>query len=157
MKSASINEIRTELQQLKPKELVDICLRLTRFKKENKELLTYLLFEQQDEASFVRNIKEEIEEAFSEMNATHLYFAKKTLRKIVRTINKYCRYSVVKETEIELRLHFCETLKASGIPFEQHPVILNLYKGQIKKLQELLAGLHEDLQYEYSKRLRSAT
>lgn len=157
MKSATVNEIKLELQQLKPKELVDICLRLSRFKKENKELLTYLLFEQIDEDAFVRQLKDEITLAFEEMNASHLYFAKKTLRKIVRTINKYSRYSSVKETEIELRLHFCQTLKESGIPYEQNAVILNLFNGQKKKLQDLVVSLHEDLQYEYNKRIKSAT
>jgi hypothetical protein len=40
MRSASIQEIKQELQQLKPAELVNTCIRLARFKKENKELLT---------------------------------------------------------------------------------------------------------------------
>ena len=155
MKSASVHEIKQELIQLKPKELVEICLRLSKFKKENKELLTYLLFESIDEEAFVRSLKSEIESSFSEINSSHLYFAKKSLRKIVRTINKYSRYSAVRESEIELRLHFCDLLNDSGIPFEQNPVILNLYKGQLKRLRELIDGLHEDLQYEYKKRLPS--
>ena len=93
MKSATIHEIKQELLTVKPAALVDLCLRLGRFKKENKELLTYLLFEAHDEAGYIRGIKEEIDNHFSEINLSHLYFAKKSLRKIARIINKYSRYS----------------------------------------------------------------
>lgn len=153
MKAATVQELKQELTQLKPSRLVDICLRLSKFKKENKELLTYLIFESGNEKSFVDGIKAEVEQGFAEMNSTSLYYAKKTLRKLVRTINKYCRYSNRDETEIELRLHFCEQLLESGIPFGQNPVILNLYNGQVRKVNMLLHTLHEDLQYEYRERV----
>jgi len=39
MKAASISELKQELQNISAKEITDICLRLARFKKENKELL----------------------------------------------------------------------------------------------------------------------
>ena len=154
MKAATIHEIKQELSTNKPAELVELCLRLGKFKKENKELLTYLLFEAHDEQSYIRGIKKEIEEEFTTINQSHLYFAKKSLRKIVRIINKYCRYSGIKETEIELRLHFCGVLKESGIPIEQNTVINNLYIGQLKKIQAVLSSLHEDLQYDYLKDLQ---
>jgi len=151
MKSATIHELKQELLPLKPAALVDLCLRLARFKKENKELLTYLLFEAHDEESYVKSIKKEIDELFGEINLSHLYFAKKSLRKIVRIINKYCRYSTSKTTEVELRLYFCSVLRASGIPFDKNTVISNLYQSQLKKVGLLLAALHEDLQYDYLK------
>jgi hypothetical protein len=156
MKAASVQELKQELKQLPPGQLVELCLRLSRFKKENKELLTYLLFEAHQEADFVKGIKEEIDDNFSEINRSHLYFAKKSLRKIVRIINKYCRYSNVTETELELRLYFCTTLKKSGIPINQNPVIKNLYNTQIKKVEQLIESLHEDLQYEFKKKMLNA-
>ena len=154
MKAASVQELKQELKQLPPGQLVELCLRLSRFKKENKELLTYLLFEAHQEADFVKGIKEEIDDSFSEINRSHLYFAKKSLRKIVRIINKYCRYSNVTETELELRLYFCTTLKNSGIPINQNPVIKNLYNTQIKKSEQLIESLHEDLQYEFRREFK---
>ena len=51
MKTAAVKDIKQELLQRSPKELLALCLRLSRFKKENKELLTYLLFEASDEAA----------------------------------------------------------------------------------------------------------
>ena len=154
MKAATIHEIKQELSTNKTGELAELCLRLGKFKKENKELLTYLLFEAHDEQGYINGIKKEIDEEVAAINQSHLYFAKKTLRKIVRTINKYCRYSGIKETEIELRLHFCGLLKESGIPIEQNAVINNLYRGQLKKIQAVLSSLHEDLQYDYLKDLQ---
>ena len=154
MKAATVNEIKQELSVTKPAEVAELCLRLARFKKENKELLTYLLFEAHDEAGFVAGIKQEIDELFDTINLSHLYFAKKTLRKIVRVINKYCRYSGNKQTEMELRIWFCLKLKKSGIPFEKNAVINNLYLSQLKKLYSILSTLHEDLQYDYLKELK---
>lgn len=151
MKASTVHEIKQELAGRKPAQLVELCLRLARFKKENKELLTYLLFEAGDEEAYIRSVKREIDELFTTINLSHLYFAKKTLRKIVRVINKYARYSSNKQTEIELRLHFCARLKTSGIPFTRNTVVTNIYEGQLKKIRALLATLHEDLQYDYLK------
>ena len=153
MRSASIHEIKQELLTLKAGEVTDLCLRLARFKKENKELLTYLLFEAHDEENYIKNIKEEIEGLFAEINLSHLYFAKKTLRKILRVINKHSRYSGNKETDMELRIFFCQQLIASGIPFRQNAVLSNIYEGQLKKINATLATLHEDIQYDYKKKI----
>jgi uncharacterized protein YihD (DUF1040 family) len=157
MKSATIHEIKQELLTAKPAQLVELCLRLGRFRKENKELLTYLLFEEHDEQGYINGIKKEIDEQFAAINLSQLYFAKKSLRKIVRIINKYCRYSGSKQTEVELRIYFCQQLKESGIPVERNPVINNLYLSQLKKINTVLATLHEDLQYDYQKDLDELT
>lgn len=153
MKSATIQEIKQELIASKPAQLVELCLRLGRFKKENKELLTYLLFEAHDEQEYINGIKQEIDEQFSTINLSHLYYAKKSLRKIVRIINKYSRYSGVKQTEVELRIYFCKQLKESGIPIERNAVINNLYLSQLKKINTVMATLHEDIQYDYRREL----
>lgn len=153
MKSATVHEIKQELLNSKPSELAELCLRLARFKKENKELLTYLLFEANDEPAFAQSIKQEIDDEFESINSSQLYFAKKTLRKIARWINKYCRYSSVKETELTVRIHFVNKLKESGIPIGQNPVINNLYFRQVSTIHKVLATLHEDLQYDYRREI----
>jgi hypothetical protein len=152
MKTATIHEIKQELATIKPAALADLCLRLAKFKKENKELLTYLLFEAHNEQTYVESIKSEISGLFGEINQSHLYFAKKSLRKILRIINKYCRYSSSKQTELELRLYFCSSLYNSGISL-YNTVIGNLYQGQLRKVYVILNTLHEDLQYDYVKEL----
>ena len=149
MKAASISEIKSELKALPPAQLTELCLRLARFKKENKELLTYLLFEANDVSTYVSGVKGEIEEAFGDVNWSNLYFAKKTIRKILRTVSKYSRYTGDKQAEAEMLIHFCKTLKGSGKPFHRNAVLLKLYQGQVKKIKTLIESFHEDLQYDY--------
>ena len=60
MKAASIHELQKELTALEPKQLKELCIRLAKYKKDNKELLSYLLFEAHDEKAYVKNIKQEI-------------------------------------------------------------------------------------------------
>ncbi len=79
MKAATIHELKQELNTLPQKELVELCQRLGKFKKENKELLTYLLYEANDEDGYIKGIKKEIDEQFAEINLSHLYYAKKSL------------------------------------------------------------------------------
>jgi hypothetical protein len=153
MKSATSNEIKQELKTKSAAELIEICLRLVRFKKENKELLTYLLFESDDVDVYLKNVKEEMDEDFSTINASHIYFAKKSLRKILRSVSKYIRYTGSKTAEIELLLYYCLKLKQSGIKIRTSNALLNLYKAQIKKATAALETLHEDLQYEYASQL----
>ena len=62
MKAAGVKAIKDDLKMRSKEELQELCLTLSKFKKENKELLTYLLFEAGDENYFIQTIKEEIEE-----------------------------------------------------------------------------------------------
>ena len=57
MKAASLKEVKTELNHKSHSELLAICLRLSRFKKENKELLNYLLFEFSDEEKYIESMR----------------------------------------------------------------------------------------------------
>lgn len=149
MKAASLADIKRELKQRDPEELLAICLRLGRFKKDNKELLTYLLFEAGDEVSYIKLLKEDIDDMMDEINMSHLYYVKKGLQKIVRSLNKSLRYSGQKQTEVEVRMHFCRCIKESGIAIERHTTINNLYHREIKRIEKALLGLHEDLQADY--------
>lgn len=154
MKAATVHEIKQELTTLKATELVDLCLRLTKFKKENKELLTYLLFEAHDEPGFIKGVEREIEEQFSEIpKGNSLYLIKKSVRKILRRTNKHIQYTGSKMAEVQLLLFFCTTLKASKIRIDQSTALTNLYQSQIKKIKKVLGTLHEDIQYDYLRQL----
>ena len=85
MKASTINELKQELVNSPAPALVDLCLRLARFKKENKELLTYLLFEAHDNPAYIKAVKEEMASQFADINKSNVYFVKKTLRKILAT------------------------------------------------------------------------
>jgi hypothetical protein len=154
MKTATVHEIKQELLARPDKMLVDLCLRLSKFKKENKELLTYLLFEAHNEEGYIEEVKIAINEVFAELDATtNLYFAKKTIRKILRIANKHIRYTGSKQAEVAILLHFVTALQQHGIPFKKSTALNNLYQQQIKKIKTVLATLHEDLQYDYLREL----
>lgn len=153
MKAATIHELQKELSALEPKQLKELCIRLAKYKKDNKELLSYLLFEAHDEKTYIKNIKEEIDILFAEMNRSNAYLTKKSLRKILRFINKFIKYSGIKQTEIELRIYFCTKVKTSDIPIETNTVLSNLYNREIEKIKTTFTKLHEDLQYDYKEEL----
>lgn len=153
MKAASIGDIKQELSTLSPPKLLELCLRLAKYKKDNKELLNYLLFEAHDEQAYISNVKKELEDNFAAINPTNLYFVKKSLRKILRNIAKHIRYTASKQAEVEILMHFCYTLNNSTIPIKNSTALINLYQFQLKKLTKLIDTLHEDLQYDYLKEL----
>ena len=155
MKASTINELKQELANSSPSSLLELCLRLVRFKKENKELLTYLLFEAHDTAAYIESVKNEMTIQFETINKTNVYFVKKTLRKILRTANKYTRYSGLAIVEIESLIYFCTLMKGLNITIDNYPVLQNIYQNQLKKINKAIAGLHEDLQYDYSKAILS--
>ena len=111
MKPAGVKAIKEELKLRSREELIELCLNLSKFKKENKELLTYLLFEADDENYFIQGIKEEIKTQFEEVNRKSYYYVKKSIRKILRNTKKNIRYSKKKQTEVELILFFCKMLQ----------------------------------------------
>jgi len=153
MKTATVKELKTALEDLPAHELLPLTLRLAKFKKENKELLTYLLFEANDERGYVKSVKEAIDELFEEINHTNLYYVKKTLRKILRMISRYSRYSDEVQTSVELLIYFCQKIKDSGIPVEKSTALVNLYASQLKKMRKEISTMHEDLQYDYLKEI----
>lgn len=153
MKTVSINEIKQELQHVSATEITELCLRLARFKKENKELLSYLIFDAHDIASYTNELKQRIDDMFKDVNRQNIYLAKKTLRKILREINKQSRITLNKQTDAELRIHFATALKNTGIDIHKNKALENMFAQQIKKAKTALAGLHEDIQYDYKKQL----
>lgn len=155
MKSATVKEIKTELNECSHQDLIELCIRLSRFKKENKELLTYLLFESGNEDQYIDNIKNEVDEQFTTINVTSYYFIKKSVRKILRTIKKYIRYSKNKETEIELLLYFCKKLKDFEPSITTNTVLKNIHNREIASIEKKITQLHEDLQYDYQLELQN--
>lgn len=149
MKAASVKEIKQELNTRSPKELLELCLRLSRFKKENKELLTYLLFESYDEQAYIKSIKTDIDDQFEQINRKSYYYIRKSARKILTTTKKFIRYSGKKETEVELLIYFCLKLRKLSPSISRSMALRNMYMRQVELIKKTLAGLHEDLQLDY--------
>lgn len=153
MKAVSVTEIKKELKERSHQDLLELCQRLARFKKENKELLTYLLFESHNEQGYIQSIKDEVDTQFEAINRDSFFYIKKSVRRILRLIKKYNRYSLNKETEVELLLYFCEKLQDFEPSIDRNRTLMNLYHRQLDFIRKKVTNLHEDLQYDYNLQL----
>jgi hypothetical protein len=149
LKAVSVVTIKKELQHRSSDELMQLCLRLSRFKKENKELLTYLLFEAHDESGYIETVKADVDAQFETINTNSYFYIKKSVRKILRNIKKFARYSLKKETEAELLLYFCHKLKEFTPSIKNNTTLTNIYNRQLALVEKNIAKMHEDLQYDY--------
>ena len=150
MKPATVAQLKKELKFRSSDELEELCLRLAKFKKENKELLTYLLFQSHNEEAYIESVKQVIDDGFSTINTNSYYYMKKTVRKVLRMVKKYIRYSKKKETEVELLLYFCEQLKGLRPSIKRNKTLTNLYERQLTLVKKRITELHEDLQHDYT-------
>lgn len=153
MKTASLKQIKDELKELSPSAVMELCLRMSRFKKENKELLTYLLLYDGREDSFVDAVKAQMDEDLSQINTATYYWMKKTIRKTLRNAKKYIRYSKNKKSEGEILLYFCQKLLDIEPSIKKSDVLWNIYLRSLEQSRKAIASLHEDLQHDYSSEL----
>jgi hypothetical protein len=154
MNISSLQEVKEELKELPPKQLLELCLQLAKYKKDNKEYLGYLLFQSRDRDVFIAEIKSEIDNRFLEIKElTNLYPIRKGLRTTLRIINKYCKYMGDKAVTAELLIYFCRQIKNSKIPIHKSARLENLFNTQTKRINSAISFLHEDLQTDYLKEL----
>lgn len=153
MEVRSISDIKKELKELSKEDLIQLCFALGKYKNDNKAYLNYLLFHGHDPESFIAAAKTEVDENFAEITQTNLYLVKKSLRKILRIIGRYAKYTGSKEKEAELIIYFLQKMKHSGIPWEKNKVLVNLFNTQVKRAQTAISKLHEDLQYDLKREM----
>ncbi|MEO6406219.1 MAG: hypothetical protein ABIY51_02605 [Ferruginibacter sp.] len=153
MKASTVKEIKSALESSGHADLLQLCMRLIKFKKENKELATYVLFEAENETGYIIQVKDTLDLLFAEVNKTNLYFAKKNLRKITRTANRFIKYTEVATTEVDILLYVAEAMKDLNLPLHKSAALLNIFNGLLKKIEKVMSGLHEDLQYDYHRQL----
>ena len=149
MKTATIHTIKKELLEKSHLELVEIALRLGKFKKENKELLTYLLFEQENEDAYIEGLKEILKEEFEEIKTKNVYYAKKEIRKSLRELKKLIRFSSLKTTEIELIIDFIKHLDELPSQLKRDSQIEGIKLRNIASVEKIILKQHEDLQFDY--------
>jgi len=143
-----LQDIKKELQHISPVQLGELCLRLARFKKENKELLAYLLFEAKNEAEFVEKVKAEIGFMFSQI-PSQSYLAAKYLRKILRLIGKYTKFIGNKQAEIDLLINFCRNYLQYAERRSSYKPLRLILSRQVEKIRGMILKLHEDLKADY--------
>lgn len=151
MKTASVSELRKELQELGHKELVELCLRLIRLKTENKEVVAYALFEEHDEPGYISKVNRFIGDEFGKINLNNSFFARKGIRRVGRLVVKYSRISGSHRVGVELLIHFCRLMRQSGYSVAPGSPLHNFYMIQIRRLNRTIEKLHPDLQFDYKR------
>ncbi|MFL5764281.1 MAG: hypothetical protein ACJ77K_10115 [Bacteroidia bacterium] len=157
MKAHTLHEIQQELRAIDAPELRELCIRLAKHKKENKELLSYLLFEKNDEREYIEKVKSSLDDLFSSINRMSAWTTKKGLQKVVRHLNKFIKSSGKKESELEMRLYFCKKVRSQRIDLSSSSVINNIYYRETEKIKTIFTKLHEDLQLDYRGQLEELT
>lgn len=148
MDTASIKQLKDTLSTLGREELTRLLLRIVKFKKENKELLTFLLFEADDLDAYVYEISLEIKDEFENYRLKTAYYKRKGCRRILRVLKKYIKYAADKEVEVRLLLAYV-TMVAESKTFISDKVIQKIAFRQLLLAEKSIVKLHEDLQYEY--------
>ena len=149
MKAVTLKQLKEELSHKSANELKELCIHLSKFKKENKELLTYLMFESHDEEQYIQSVKDQMDVFFTEINTKSFFYIRKSVRKVLTLTKKFIRYSKKKETEVALLLYFCHKLKNFKPSINRSTRLTNTFDRQIILVKKAIATLHEDLQYDY--------
>lgn len=150
--NARISDIKKQLENKPRKELLEYCLRLGKFKKENKEFLSFLLFEEEDLSAYIEKVNEETSGFFEEVNLSNVYFIKKSIRKIIRNINKHIRFTASKQAEAEILIHFCNSFEKYSLHGKKSRQLENIFNSQVKKIEAAISGIHPDLQYDLNQK-----
>ena len=149
MKAATLNQIRKELETSSHKRVLEIALRLIRFKSENKELISYLLFDSDDLSGYIADVKYELSEMFNQFYLQSPNQIKRSLRRALKFISRYSKYTQVKETEAELLIYFCNLMNEKGLIKYHNKVNTTIYNKQLDKVEKMLPVLQEELQVDY--------
>lgn len=156
MKPASIAILKKKLKALSKEELLAYVLRLATFKADNKALLSYLLFYENNQELYLTEIKVYIEENFANLNQDSSFYVRKGLRKIEREINKQIKFVKDKQFEVELLITYLSHFKTTLERFHQQK-LHKIFERIIAKTEARITLLHEDLQYDYSRELEEIT
>ena len=146
---AKLPELKRELEGLPQPELVRLCLRLAKYKLETKELLDYLLWSSEDPIQYANEFKTDVLLPFDSV-FTGSYLFTKSLRKSLRLIAKYTRFTGSKQGECELLLAFVEAFFHHYQRGFHTAANAKIIFRCLKKAAANINKLHEDIQADYT-------
>lgn len=152
MKGEKLINIKKELTTYSDKQLTELLLRLARYKKENKELISFMLYYGDDPMRYAETIKSELADEFRTLQKHH-YYSTKSLRKILRTVNRHIKYTASKHVETDLLIWFCQNYLLYADLKTSHSPLRTILTRQIEKIGKLIPRLHEDLRFDYQREL----
>ncbi|MFM7709422.1 MAG: hypothetical protein ACKO5C_00765 [Ferruginibacter sp.] len=148
-----VQELRKRTADLQTSELIQLLSRLMRFKRENKELVAYELFVRDQPEVWFSEIRESFNSELETMNTSHPYFMKKTMRKLIRRAKTYARYAGDPAIESELFCGLLEVFNEHHLHVHPSDIVRKIYYDTFTRLEKNISKLHEDLQYDFERRL----
>lgn len=148
-----LSDLKKELSLRDKAELVQLCVRFARLKQENKELLAYLLFDADDPVFYAQKLKPEIE-AIWEQPFYNPWAMNKSLRKALRIIARYRRFTASARGENDLLLHLFLGMHAHWRPEFRQKIFGKMLYRQISKIKKNIAKMESDYQSDYEEPLR---
>lgn len=149
MKTNGIAEIKKTIKNISQTELAEICLKLARLKKDNKEYIHFLLYESADPLAYAEDVKESLHDSLTNLNR-HPGLKVKELRKHLRFLSRHIRYTSSTEVEITLIIWFAEMMITYAGVRQSNKALYSLFIRQIEKVRKSFPKLHEDLQFDYT-------
>jgi hypothetical protein len=143
-----LSDLKKELLELSKPELIQLCLRVAKLKRENKELLAYLIFDSDDPLFYAQKLKPEIKEVF-EQPFQHAYYLTKSIRKAMRLITKYYRFTSNKQGETELLIYLVEEFYLSWRNEYRYQALGKVIYRCLEKAQSNLKKIDEDFRADF--------
>ncbi|MFN5317929.1 MAG: hypothetical protein ACK5CY_03715 [Bacteroidia bacterium] len=148
----SLAALKKELNSLDRIDLVNICARLARYKKENKELLAFLLLDADDPIHYAEKIKPLLDEPFEAPYHSAWAFAKR-LRKALRQIAKYQRFTGSARGEAELLMYLLKKFEGDWRRGITQAGIQKIILRCFEKIESLLDKMDEDYRSDFEEPL----
>lgn len=154
MKSYSLNDIKKEITHLQQKDLIQLCVNVAKFKKENKDYISFILFESHNKRAYLEDVKNDIKSQIISFEGNYFkYDFKKKLRVLKSFLVRNNKYLNDKALSVEMYIFLCNELRQDGYPYMKHGEFDTFYGQQIKKISNFIATLHEDLRYDFGQQL----
>ncbi len=149
MNVLSIGEVKKNLKHLTDDELSALLIKLAKYKKVNKEYLSFLLLNESNEDLYVEEVKEHLTELLDNINQSSIQYAKKTLRKVLRVLKQCSAFSEKDVTQLELSVFFCNELNKLQRSIRNHSIVQGMYNREVTKIDKIMKCMHEDLVADY--------
>ena len=151
-----LSDLKKELSELSKPDLIKLCLRVAKLKRENKELLAYLIFDSEDPLFYAQKLKPEIKEVF-EQPFQHAYYLTKSIRKAMRLITKYYRFTSNKQGETELLIYLVEEFYQSWRNEYRYQALGKVIFRCLEKAQSNLKKIDEDFRADFEDPINELT